>query len=206
MAIKNIVFDMGNVLIDYDARRVLDFLGGSPEDKDEVYSRLFDSYAWVHTDLGILSDDEILAKAMKHIEGESARKLCREAFKEWPKHNLMRKPDMERLCVKLKESGMDLYVLSNAAEVCREALRDNLSCYDDFSGMLFSAEVKCIKPQSFIYEKFFDTFGLEPSECFFIDDLRENIRAGESMGMKGYVFDGDSEKLEAYLYDSIINS
>ncbi len=204
LAVKNIVFDMGNVLINYDPNYVLDFHSDNEEDKKEVYSKLFDSYAWVHTDLGILSDEEILNKALKGIKSESAKKLCRECFCDWQEHNLIRKPDMERLCMKLKESGMKLYILSNAAKVCREALKNSLSCYDEFSGMLFSAEVKCIKPQSFIYEKFFDMFGLSPDECLFIDDLPENIRAGEELGMRGYVFDGDSERLEKFLYENII--
>lgn len=204
MAIKNIVFDMGNVLIDYDARRVLDALGTCEEDKREVYSCLFDSYAWVHTDLGILSEEEILAKALKDIKSESAAKLCREAYRAWPKYNLTAKLDMEELCFKLKDRGMKLYILSNAASVCREALREILGCYNDFSGMAFSAELHCIKPQSFIYEKFFKIFRLKPEECFFIDDLNENIRAGERFGMKGYVFDGDSAKLEKFLCDRVI--
>ena len=71
---------------------------------------------------------------------------------------------------------------------------------DCFDGMLFSAEVKCIKPQKEMYQHLFDRFGLKPEECFFIDDLPSNIEGGRACGMDGYCFaDGNIEKLKAVL-------
>ena len=82
-----------------------------------------------------------------------------------------------------------------------------LSCYRQvipaielFDGVLFSAEVKCLKPQKEIYMHFYRRFNLKPEECFFIDDLPGNIEGARQTGMDGYCFaDGDVERLKARL-------
>lgn len=56
-----------------------------------------------------------------------------------------------------------------------------------------------MKPQKEIYERLFQKFSLTPEECFFIDDQPMNIQGAESCGMKGYIYDGDQEKLEKRL-------
>ena len=58
-----------------------------------------------------------------------------------------------------------------------------------FDGVLFSAEVKCMKPQKEMYGHLFERFGLRPEECFFIDDQPLNIEGGRACGMDGYCFD-----------------
>lgn len=103
---------------------------------------------------------------------------------------------MEELVTYLKGEGYGLYLCSNAS------LR-MLKCYEDvipgirlFDGVLFSAEVKCVKPQKEMYNHLFERFGLRPEECFFIDDQPLNIEGGRVCGMDGYCFDdGDVEKL-----------
>ena len=65
---------------------------------------------------------------------------------------------------------------------------------------LFSAEVKCMKPQKEMYGHLFTRFNIRPEESFFIDDWDLNIEGAEACGMKGYCFaDGDIEKLRRVL-------
>ena len=104
---------------------------------------------------------------------------------------------MEELVTDLKRDGYGLYLCSNAS------LR-MLKCYGDvipgirlFDGVLFSAEVKCMKPQKEMYRHLFDRFGLRPEECFFVDDQPLNIEGGRACGMDGYCFaDGEAETLK----------
>ena len=82
-----------------------------------------------------------------------------------------------------------------------------LKCYkevipaiDCFDGILFSAEVQCLKPQKEMYGHLFDRFHLKPEECFFVDDLNLNIEGARRCGMEGYCFeDGDVGKLRTVL-------
>ena len=71
---------------------------------------------------------------------------------------------------------------------------------DCFDGILFSSQEKCIKPEKEIFERLLEKFALKPSECFFIDDIEENIQGARACGMDGYCFaDQDVEKLKNVL-------
>jgi HAD superfamily hydrolase (TIGR01509 family) len=56
-----------------------------------------------------------------------------------------------------------------------------------------------VKPNADIYLYLLDKYGLDPAECMFVDDRLDNIEVGEAVGIKGYLFDGDLEKLLEYL-------
>ena len=93
---------------------------------------------------------------------------------------------------------MPVYLLSNAPVYFAEWASD----YDllkKFSGTVFSAPLKMAKPDPQIYRYLFDTFSLKPEECFFIDDLKENIEAGRALGMDGIVFKGDIREVKTAL-------
>lgn len=53
---------------------------------------------------------------------------------------------------------------------------------------MISSEEKVVKPEPEIYQRLFDRYGLEPSECVFTDDREENIEGARRMGMDGIVF------------------
>ena len=69
-----------------------------------------------------------------------------------------------------------------------------------YDGAFFSGEVLALKPQPVIYQMFFERFSLDPSECFFIDDLKENVDASIACGMDGWCFDtADNDDLKRIL-------
>lgn len=65
-----------------------------------------------------------------------------------------------------------------------------------FDGILFSAPIHMAKPDEEIYEYFFRKFDLNPSECFFIDDLEKNIQGAKDAGMDGIIFTGDIQAVK----------
>lgn len=96
----------------------------------------------------------------------------------------------------LYENDVPMYLLSNAPTY----FADQAVHYDmlkKFRGIVFSAPIRMAKPDPAIYEYLFETFSLDPRECFFIDDLEQNIAAGEVLGMDGLVFTGDIDKVKA---------
>ena len=68
-----------------------------------------------------------------------------------------------------------------------------------FDGLVISGEVGMVKPNENVYRYLLDKYRLDPAECLFVDDRADNIEAGEKLGIKGYLFDGDSKKLREYL-------
>ena len=109
-------------------------------------------------------------------------------------------PGMEELVRELKAEGFGIYLCSNASLRMVTWYKNIIPAWECFDGIFYSAEVKCMKPQKEMYEHFYERFGLDPQECFFIDDLQDNIDGAKATGMDGYCFaDGDLEKLKAHL-------
>lgn len=197
--IKNIVFDMGNVLVKYDSEPVCRQYIQDTLDRERVRTAVFVSPEWVMLDMGVISEEQALKQICGRLPARlhDAAEFC---LKEWHKYNMWPIQEMEALVRGLKERGFGIYVCSNASlrlVGMPETLFPAPDCYD---GILFSAEVKCMKPQAEMYQKFFRRFSLKPEECFFIDDLPGNIQGARECGMDGYCFaDGDIRKLEQVL-------
>ena len=103
---------------------------------------------------------------------------------------------METLVRELKAEGYGLYICSNASIRLPSVCMDVIPAAECFDGMLFSAEIKYLKPQKEMYEHLFWRFGLKPEECYFIDDLPMNIEGAKACGMDGHCFaDGSVENL-----------
>lgn len=197
--IRNIVFDMGKVLVGYDPMRVCRQHIEDPQDREQVCAAVFASPEWVQLDAGALPEEQAVKQMCSRVPErlwESVR-LC---MRDWDQYNMWQAPGMEDLVREMKRRGFGIYLCSNASERLLTCWQRVIPAADCFDGMLFSAEVKCIKPQKEIYHHLFERFHLNPEECFFIDDLQANIEGGRACGMDGYCFaDGDIEKLKAAL-------
>lgn len=198
--IKNFVFDMGNVLVFYDSFRVIKRFVEDEEQAQAVNASVFVSPEWLMLDMGVIPEDEALRRMQGRLKRESEREAARLCLAHWHEYCMWPVPGMEEVVTCLKEQGHGLYLCSNAS------IR-MLSCYQNvipgiryFDGVLFSAEVQCMKPQKEMYGHLFERFGLKPEECFFIDDQPLNIEGARKCGMEGYCFeDGDAQKLRRVL-------
>lgn len=122
--------------------------------------------------------------------------LC---LKHWHEYNLHPIKEMGELIARLKADGYGIYLCSNASSRFTEFYHV-IPGIEHFDGVLFSCEVKCIKPQREIYGHLFERFQLKPEKCFFIDDLPMNIEGARACGMEGYCFaDGDIMRLRKAL-------
>ena len=63
---------------------------------------------------------------------------------------------------------------------------------------MISADVHLIKPDIRIYQTFLKEYGLDPGECLFIDDRKNNVEGAETVGMKGMIFNGDFKRLSEF--------
>lgn len=202
--IRNLVFDMGNVLVFYDSFRVVRHFVKDEEQAQSVNTSVFVSPEWLMLDMGVMAEDEALRRMQGRLKTDNEKEAARLCLEHWHEYCMWPVPGMEELVTDLKRDGYGLYLCSNAS------LR-MLKCYGDvipgirlFDGVLFSAEVKCMKPQKEMYRHLFDRFGLRPEECFFVDDQPLNIEGGRACGMDGYCFaDGDTKRLRAFLMERL---
>ena len=194
--IKNIVFDMGNVVIRFDPAAFIDRFGVSGEEREALLREVFRSPEWVMMDRGTLTDEQcadILCPRLPEHLRDIARKLI--AFWDRP---ILETDGICPLIEELKGLGYGIYLLSNAS--CRQPdYWQRVPASRFFDGTLISYSVKLVKPMPEIYEKFFETFSLRREECFFIDDSPANVEAALYVGMPATVFHNDTARLRREL-------
>lgn len=192
--IRNIVFDMGNVLIRFSPDRFMDAAGiTDPADRELIRKELFQSVEWAQMDLGVLNEEtaepSILSRFPQRLWETVSRLL-----KHWA-DDRETVDGMEAFVRELKERGYRIYLLSNASTAQHEYWpRFPVSRLMD--GKLISCDVGVVKPMPEIYRIFTERFGLKPEECLFIDDAPINVAAAVNCGWQGIVFHGSREELE----------
>ena len=197
--IKNIVFDMGRVLLDYDPVLVARYLGASEEESALIKKHLFGSEEWILLDKGTITEEEALERIHNRLPNERMKKLAKECLSCWHEYNISPKPGMEAVVRDLKAKGYRMYICSNASLRFR-TFQNEIPGFSMMEGALVSAEEKLLKPDPAIYRRLFEKFQIRPEESFFIDDLQENIDGAKACGMAGYCFaDGDVVKLRKEL-------
>lgn len=186
--IKNIVFDVGKVLIDWNPYLTMRELGFSDDVIDSIRTKLFDAGAWTEEDRGLLSPLELEDYFVSFAP--ELEKEIRLFYKHATDSIAPRKFAIPWI-QSLKKSGFKTYVLSNFGEEAmkRGVEMGGINFLDELDGYLFSYEVNKVKPEPEIYNALFKRYNLIPSECVFIDDLAVNIEAARALGMKGIVFE-----------------
>ena len=193
--IRNIVFDMGNVLIQFDPQMFMDREGiVSLEDREILRKELFASAEWAMMDMGLETEDTFEPKLLKRLP-EHLRAPASHLLRNWafPRQTV---PGMDDLVRRLKAAGYHLYLLSNAS-VRQPDYWTQMPIHTCFDGTLVSAFVKTIKPCPAIYRLFIEEFHLKEEECLFIDDAPVNVAAAMACGWQGIVFYGSAEELTA---------
>ncbi|MBR6164657.1 MAG: HAD family phosphatase [Clostridia bacterium] len=192
--IRNIVFDMGNVLILFDPNRFMDREGiTDPEDRRLLMNELFLSVEWAQMDCGTLTEEtaepQILQRIPERLHAQTRRLLTAWAD---PRETI---GGMEALVERLRNQGYRLFLLSNAS-VAQHSYWPRYTVSRLMEGKLISCDVHTVKPNPDIYRLFTDRFELKPEECLFVDDAPANVAAAILCGWQGIVFHGSAEELE----------
>ena len=184
--IKNIVFDIGNVLGKFRWDELLEELQITGETFEQVANATVrNSKWWNEFDRSAFSDEEIIAGCVasapvyeKEIRllFEHCAKFVREYSysKDW--------------IVQLKQQGYKVYLLSNYAKTAFEGIKNNFQFYPIVDGEVISYQVHLIKPDARIYQTLLEKYSLKAEECVFLDDREENIVAAKKLGFHGIVF------------------
>lgn len=186
--IKNVIFDIGNVLVDFKWRELMEELGLPKALQPEFEKTVFGSHWWGELDHGVLEESEVLEKLREDNKGH-----LDEFNLIWDNRDKLVKPYPYAVSwiENLKKCGFKVYLLSNYPRDLF-SLHTECGCFpflDKVDGKVVSGFVKMIKPNADIYEHLMKKYGLEPSECVFLDDRAENIEAARALGMKGIVFE-----------------
>ncbi len=191
--IKNFIFDLGNVLVDYNPMRCILGYTHNISDANYIASEVFASPEWIELDRGTLSYESAL-EIWKTRVPERLHSCLDEVIANYHK-NLPEKLDMTSIVKRLKAKGNSIYILSNVSERF-DLIVEDCTFMGYIDGRVLSWEEKAVKPSPEIYVALLNKFSLSPEECIFIDDSADNVRTAKKFGMAGYIFDGDVKKLE----------
>jgi glucose-1-phosphatase len=179
MQIKNIVFDLGNVLISYLPEEFHVKKGDSP-DKIKLYlSEVYGSPEWQKLDHGLMTvETAILSIASRTLmpEQEIARifDLREELLSEISENSALLKT--------LKKAHFRLYYISNFPEDLFRILSVKYEFFRLFDGGVVSSDVKLLKPDPEIYRTLLRNHDINPAESLFIDDLEHNVKGAAGEG------------------------
>lgn len=193
MMIKNIIFDIGNVLVAYRWREYFAEFGYSQEIYDRLAKATTLNEAWNEYDRGLWTEEEVLQGFIRNdpeIEPQIRETLT----------NLKGLLIMYDYAVdwvrELKEKGYGVYYLSNySLPACRDCAEE-LAFIPYMDGGIFSFEDHVIKPEPEIYQLLLERYGLKAEECVFLDDTEKNIKGALAAGMHGIIFKSKAQAEE----------
>lgn len=195
--IRNIVFDMGNVLIYFDRNLFLDRAGViDPEDRKLLMREVYLSLEWARMDRGSLTPKDAEKVMCTHLP-ERLHPYVTKLVSEWVRP-ILPIPGMAELVKELKENGYGIYLLSNAA-YDQHKYWPQVPGNEYFDGSLISCDVLHVKPEKEIYEALCLKFSLKPEECVFIDDATPNAEGAFRFGITPIVFHDDVVELRKKL-------
>jgi putative hydrolase of the HAD superfamily len=183
--IKNIIFDLGNVIIDFSPEEYVKSKINQ-EKVDEIYKCIFQSEEWPMLDRGTIDEEN----ARKNIINRNVKneELINLVFENW--HDILIPIESSiNILKRLKEKGYSVYYLSNFHYTAFEYINKEYDLFKIFDGGVFSFKEKLLKPEKEIYDKIIREYNLKPNETVFIDDMKVNVEAAKEFGLEGIVLD-----------------
>lgn len=197
--IKNIVFDFGGVLMDWNPRY--------------FYRDYFNDEAEMEYFLSEICNDEWNAENDRGRSFEEGTRILQEKFpqyreaiglygEKWPFMLKGEFPESVEMLRRLKGMGYGIYGLTNWSAETIGIAYSRHDFFRLFDGIVVSGEEKVIKPEPGIYKILLERYGLKAEESVFIDDNRANIAAAADLGFMTIHFDSIGnvqQKLSAML-------
>lgn len=181
--IKNLIFDFGGVLMDWNPRYFFETYFDGDKERMEYFLKNIAHDAWnAEQDRGrpLAEGTEILVREFPEWEKE-----IRAYYANW---TTMLKSDIPKnvaVLEKLGNTDYELFGLTNWSHETFPYALENYSFFKLFKGrIVVSGEEKLIKPDPKIWEVLLDRYGLHAEESIFIDDNYKNIETAEQLGFK----------------------
>ncbi len=190
--IKNIIFDIGGVLINFSWSQFIDML--FPNESPEIIKRVSESVwsKWDRLDAGDDPDQVIASMIALAPDCEKQIKYLFSRVREC----ISRRDTSIPLIQNLKSRGYKVYYLSNYSKLVMNANPEALDFLPFMDGGVFSCDIHITKPDRRIYATLADKYNLKPDECVFIDDLQANIDGAKAFGYNAILFENHEQAMK----------
>ncbi len=194
MAIKNVVFDIGAVLLNWQPYQLLESV--FPKQSKQLYKQIIGHPQWLQLDAGLQEEDKAIIDFANRT-GKSIADI--KLFMQALRNHLKPIDDSVKILEDVKKLGYKLYVLSNMPKYLMNHYLSRDNFWHKFDGIVYSAQEHLLKPDKAIFKVLFDRYGINPDESVFIDDTKINIDSAKLLGMQGIVFKNPMQCREALI-------
>lgn len=200
--IRNLIFDFGKVLVDYDYQNLLNPYFDNKNEQEE-FARCILTDRW----LQILEvenqpfDDTIAMMKSEYPQFTRQIDVYANQYCDFVTGEI---PGMRQLLTQLKERGYKLFGLSNWCSKVYTTLEQYPEIFSLLDGRVISAEEHVMKPKAEIYRILLERYNLNADECLFADDREANIEGAKAVGMEGIVFQNTDQFIEELKARNII--
>ena len=193
---KNILFDMGNVIMDFSPDYILSMYTKDVKLINFLKYKILYTVAWARSDKGELTEKGIYDETIKGLD-EKYHSIAKEVIYGWYNYKTESK-EIYELMKELKNKGYRLFLCSNAAESFHK-YEDKIEAFKLLEAKVVSADIRQVKPDKEFFEYLLNTYRLKPEECFFIDDLAVNVKGAYECGIDGYQYNGNVWLLRKFM-------
>ena len=195
--VSTVIFDIGNVLIEWDPRHLYRRIFDTPEEIETFLSTIC-TPAWnLEQDRGRSFAEGVAELVERHPDFEAA---IRAFDHRWDEMVPGLVPGTLALIERLEATGAPLYAITNFSAEKFEEARLRFPFFDRFRGTIVSGRERLVKPERPIFELLLARYELRAEACLFIDDSPANIAAARSLGMATHHFT-NAQRLEAALVE-----
>lgn len=190
---KNIIFDLGNVLLNFNPEEYLKTKIIEDDKVSEVHKEIFKSKEWIMLDRGTITEEEAINILVKNSSQNG--ELIRLAFENW--YELLTPiEDSVMILKKLKNAKYKVYFLSNFHMLAFEYITKKYDFFNFFDGGIVSYREKLLKPEEGIYKRVIEEYQLNPVESIFIDDVQANIEGARKLNFETILFKSSKDLKE----------
>jgi putative hydrolase of the HAD superfamily len=179
--IRNIIFDIGNVLLNFKPKQFLKRFTNDELRIKEFIVNVIKTELWLNLDRGIISLQEARDEYLERYPEENNMILT--FFNHWKE---MLTPITQNIEIlrELKSNGYRIYFLSNFIKEAFDYVQDRYEFFTLVDGKVISSEIKYVKPEAKIFQYLLEKYNLNPMQCVFIDDVESNLPQAHSLKMK----------------------
>ena len=185
--IRNIIFDIGGVLLDYNPKTYLDKLNIEEGKRKELNDIIFHNQKWKDCLNGFITNSELIEYLIKEnlkYKNEIEQILSKNNLK----YMLPPKEEMIEYYKYLKQKEYKIYLCSNITEDTYNYIKDSFEIIQVADGGVFSCFENISKPNVEIYQKLIEKYNLDIEKSILIDDTKRNIISANDIGLKGILF------------------
>lgn len=183
--ISTVIFDIGNVLVDFRPREFILDKGVSEEKADRILKASVFGGSWGKLDRGVESERSVIEE---FVRNEPALENEIRTFFANTKGIVKQRPEAKPMIKGLKDAGFSVLALSNYPRNAYEDDPQSLDFLELMDGYILSYRDKVVKPEEPIYYTLIGRYNLVPSECLYVDDLEENLVTARRLGINTILY------------------